>query len=96
MSKNTSSNAFRRIDVDQYAEDNYKVSYNCSLLVNLRFCSQIFNSTLNLKKNTQKLELLAFYRNLSLSKRTIFYMTTYFLSKLLLFIFGPSAAARKG
>ena len=30
MSKNTSSNAFRRIDVDQYAEDNYKVSYNCS------------------------------------------------------------------
>ncbi|XP_023329922.1 actin-related protein 2/3 complex subunit 5 [Eurytemora carolleeae] len=24
MSKNTSSNAFRRIDVDQYAEDNYK------------------------------------------------------------------------
>jgi len=30
MSKNTNSNAFRRIDVDQYAEDNYKVSYNCS------------------------------------------------------------------
>ena len=26
MSKNTSSNAFRRIDVDQYAEDNYKVT----------------------------------------------------------------------
>jgi hypothetical protein len=25
MAKNTSSNAFRRIDVDQYAEDNYKV-----------------------------------------------------------------------
>ena len=25
MAKNTSSNAFRRIDVDQYNEDNYKV-----------------------------------------------------------------------
>jgi hypothetical protein len=32
MAKNTSSNAFRRIDVDQYAEDNYKVNqgYKCT------------------------------------------------------------------
>lgn len=60
MSKNTSSNAFRRIDVDQYAEDNYKVSYNCSLLVNLRFCSQIFNSSLNLKKKYAKIRVISF------------------------------------
>ena len=27
MAKNTNSTAFRRIDVDKYSEDNYKVSF---------------------------------------------------------------------